>query len=64
MLWINSADDFINPPSLGNSETLAAMMPRARFVLIPPSPQTYGHGTHSRPHLWMDELLRFLEETR
>ncbi|MBA4044865.1 MAG: hypothetical protein C0471_10660 [Erythrobacter sp.] len=62
VLWINSADDFINPPGLGNPAALAATMPRARFVLIPPSAQTYGHGTHSRPQLWMDELLRFLEE--
>lgn len=64
VLWINSADDFINPPGLGNPAALAATMPRARFVLIPPSAQTYGHGTHSRPHIWMDEFLRFLEETR
>lgn len=62
VLWINSADDFINPPGLGNPAALASTMPRARFVLIPPSAQTYGHGTHSRPGLWMDELLRFLED--
>lgn len=62
VLWINSADDFINPPGLGNPAALAATMPNARFVLIPPSAKTYGHGTHSRPALWMDELLRFLED--
>jgi homoserine O-acetyltransferase len=62
VLWINSADDFINPPGLGNPAALAATMPRARFVLIPPSAQTYGHGTHSRPQLWMDDLQRFLKE--
>ena len=62
VLWINSADDFINPPGLGNPTALASTMPNARFVLIPPSPETYGHGTHSYPDLWMDELLRFLEE--
>ena len=64
VLWINSADDFINPPGLGNPAALASTMPRARFVLIPPSAQTFGHGTHSRPGLWMDELLRFLEENQ
>ncbi|MBI1401728.1 MAG: alpha/beta fold hydrolase [Porphyrobacter sp.] len=62
VLWINSADDFINPPGLGNPDALAAMMPKARFVLIPASADTYGHGTHSRPLLWMDELQRFLAE--
>ncbi len=62
VLWINSADDFINPPGLGNPAALASTMPNARFVLIPPSAQSYGHGTHSRPEFWMDELLRFLEK--
>lgn len=62
VLWINSADDFINPPGLGEPEVLARRMPRARFVLIPASAQTYGHGTHSRPKLWMAHLLRFLKE--
>lgn len=62
VLWINSADDFINPPGLGNPDALASLIPNARFVLIPPSAETYGHGTHSRPNLWMDELERFLEE--
>ncbi|MBV7267009.1 alpha/beta fold hydrolase [Erythrobacter ani] len=62
VLWINSADDFINPPGLGNPAALASLMPNTRFVLIPPSAETYGHGTHSHPALWMDELLRFLDE--
>jgi len=62
VLWINSADDFINPPGLGAPEELAKRMPHARFVLIPASAATYGHGTHSRPKLWMEHLLRFLEE--
>jgi homoserine O-acetyltransferase len=62
VLWINSADDFINPPGLGAPEELARLMPNARFVLIAASAETYGHGTHSRPHLWMDELLRFIKD--
>lgn len=62
VLWINSADDFINPPGLGEPETLAKRMPRSRFVLLPASAETFGHGTHSRPMLWMEHLARFLEE--
>jgi homoserine O-acetyltransferase/O-succinyltransferase len=62
VLWINSADDFINPPGLGEPEELVKRLPKGRFVLIPASAETYGHGTHSRPHLWMAELRRFLEE--
>ena len=63
-LWINSADDFINPPGLGEPESLAARMPNARFVLIPASAETRGHGTHSAPRFWKDEVIRFLAEGR
>lgn len=62
VLWINSADDFINPPGLGAPDELAKLMPRARFVLIPANAETYGHGTHSRPKLWMEHFERFLAE--
>jgi homoserine O-acetyltransferase/O-succinyltransferase len=30
VLYINSADDFINPPEFGIAGTLAATMPRCR----------------------------------
>jgi homoserine O-acetyltransferase len=62
VLWINSADDFINPPGLGNPEALAARMPNARFVLIPVSEETRGHGTHTAARFWKGELASFLEE--
>ena len=62
VLWINSADDFINPPGLGNPEALAAEMPNARFVLVPASDQTRGHGTHTWPVFWKDDLARFLAD--
>ncbi|RIJ24710.1 alpha/beta fold hydrolase [Henriciella barbarensis] len=61
VLWINSADDFINPPGLGDPEALAARMPNARFVLIPASEETRGHGTHTAAAIWKDELIAFLE---
>ena len=62
MLWINSADDFINPPGLGKPEALAAQMPKARFVLIPASEQTRGHGTYTAARFWKDSLATFLAE--
>jgi homoserine O-acetyltransferase len=62
VLWINSADDFINPPGLGAPEALAAEMPNARFVLVPASDQTRGHGTHTWPVFWKDDLARFLAD--
>lgn len=63
VLWINSADDFINPPELGIAERMAARMPHARFVLAPISDATRGHGTHTQAAVWKDDLAAFLRET-
>ena len=54
--WINSGDDFINPPELGLAEPASHRMPRAKFVLIPASKNTHGHGTHTWAALWEGEL--------
>ena len=62
VLWINSADDFINPPGLGDPEALAARMPNARFVLVPATEETRGHGTHTYPVFWKDDLAAFLAD--
>lgn len=62
VLHINSADDFVNPPELGLVERLISRAPRAKFVLIPTSDSTRGHGTHSRPSVWHDHLAAFLRE--
>ncbi|HSA55966.1 MAG TPA: alpha/beta fold hydrolase [Gemmatimonadaceae bacterium] len=61
VLAINSADDFVNPPELAIVEPLVARVPTARFVLIPTSDSTRGHGTHSRPGVWHRHLAEFLE---
>ncbi|HVN42531.1 MAG TPA: alpha/beta fold hydrolase [Steroidobacteraceae bacterium] len=63
VLYINSADDFINPPELGLAETLSRRIARARFVLLPISEKTRGHGTHTAAAVWKDYLLEFLKET-
>ena len=63
VLYINSADDFINPPELGIAERLAKRMPRCRFILIPVSDATRGHGTHTVAALWKDDLARLLRES-
>jgi len=62
-LWINSADDYINPPELGIAEKLVTRMPHARFILVPISDATRGHGTHTVAAVWMDYLAEFLRET-
>jgi homoserine O-acetyltransferase len=63
VLWINSADDFINPPELGIAEKLVTRMPHAKFILIPISDATYGHGTHTHAAVWKNYLIQFLRET-
>jgi homoserine O-acetyltransferase len=63
VMYINSADDFINPPELGIAEKLAKQMPHAKFVLIPISDQTHGHGTHTLAAVWKDYLVELLKES-
>jgi homoserine O-acetyltransferase len=61
LLAINSADDFVNPPELPMMQALIERVKYGRFVLIPISDQTRGHGTHSLPQLWRAELEAFLK---
>jgi homoserine O-acetyltransferase len=63
VLWINSADDFINPPELGIAEKMVKRMPNARFIMIPISDATRGHGTHTVAAVWKDYLIEFLKAT-
>ena len=63
VLWINSADDFINPPELGIAEKLVHTMPNAKFVLLPITDQTRGHGTHTIASIWQDYLIQLLKES-
>jgi homoserine O-acetyltransferase len=63
VLYINSADDYINPPELGIAETLAKRMPHCRFILIPISDATRGHGTHTVAAVWKDYLVQLLAES-
>lgn len=60
LLAINSADDFVNPPELPLMEESIKRVKRGRFVLLPISDRTRGHGSHSVPDLWSEELGRFL----
>ena len=60
VIWINSGDDFINPPELGLAEALARRLPNGRFVLIPASATTHGHGTHTWAALWQGWLAELL----
>lgn len=65
-LWINSADDFVNPPEIGefiiNPRTLSKM-PKTKYILIPISDATRGHGTHTVATVWKQYLIDFLAQT-
>lgn len=63
VLWINSADDFINPPELGIAQNEVKKIPHGRFILLPISEQTRGHGTHTAAAVWKEYLAEFLKET-
>nr|MDQ3821180.1 hypothetical protein [Acidobacteriota bacterium] len=64
LVAVNSADDQVNPPELGIMEREIKRVRRGRFVLIPISAQTRGHGTHSLPALWKQYLAELLEESK
>jgi homoserine O-acetyltransferase len=61
LLAINSADDVVNPPELGLMEKLMPRVKRGRYILIPTSGETRGHGTHSLPKVWGAHLAEFLK---
>ena len=63
MMWINSADDFINPPELGIAEKESTRLKDATFVLIPISDQTHGHGTHTWAMVWQSYLKQLLDKS-
>jgi homoserine O-acetyltransferase len=61
--WINSADDFINPPELGIAEREAKRLKNGTFVMLPASEATRGHGSHTWAALWEDHLAALLKAT-
>ncbi len=57
---INSADAAINPPELGLIYKDIARVKKGKYVLIPGSEETRGHGTHSYPVFWREHLAELL----
>jgi homoserine O-acetyltransferase len=58
--WINSADDFINPPNLGLAERDVNKLRAGKFLVIPETADTRGHSTHTWAMFWQDELRALL----
>jgi homoserine O-acetyltransferase len=63
VMFINSADDFINPPELGIAEREIKKVKNGKFVLLPVSEQTHGHGTHTWAAVWQQYLRELLEQS-
>jgi homoserine O-acetyltransferase len=63
LVWINSADDFINPRNLDVPQRAMNRMPKARFRLIPETDETRGHGTHTWARFWKSDLADLLIRT-
>lgn len=62
---VNSADDQVNPPELGILETEIKRVKQGRYILLPITDKTTGHGTHSNPTVWgnyLGELLKLTEK--
>ncbi|WP_158798347.1 alpha/beta fold hydrolase [Pedobacter sp. L105] len=57
---INSADDQINPPELGIMEREIKKVAKGRYILLPITDQTRGHGTNSLPAIWDNYLKELL----
>ena len=60
LLAINSADDERNPDELGIMAREIQRVKRGRYVLIPASKETRGHGTTSAAKFWERHLVEFL----
>ena len=64
LMAMNSADDLINPPELGILESEIKRVKRGEAIVIPLSPETRGHGSHTVANLWKSHLLRLLDQSR
>src|SRR5258706_649690 len=60
LIAINSADDEVNPPELGILEREIKRVKNGRYLLIPTSEETRGHGTHSIAKLWKQYVIELL----
>jgi homoserine O-acetyltransferase len=60
VVFVNSADDFINPPELGIAETEIRRVRRGKFVLLPATAASHGHGTHTWALFWKQYLAELL----
>ena len=63
LLAVNSADDLINPPELSILEREIKRVPKGRAVVLPLTPDTRGHGSHTVAMLWRGYLADLLKQS-
>ena len=61
VLAINSADDERNPTELGVLDSAMKRVRHGSVLLIPASPNTFGHGTTAHAEFWKDQLAELLK---
>jgi homoserine O-acetyltransferase len=61
---VNSADDQINPPELKVLDRDIQRVKNGKYVLLPITDQTRGHGTHTWPAIWGDHLAELLQRSQ
>ncbi len=60
---LNSADDQINPPELKIIDADIQRVKQGKYVLLPITDATRGHGTHSLPAIWGNHLKELLDRS-
>jgi homoserine O-acetyltransferase/O-succinyltransferase len=58
---VNSADDTINPPELKVIDRDIQRVKNGKYVLLPITDETRGHGTHTWPAIWGNHLAELLK---
>ena len=61
LLAINSADDERNPPEVGILQNEIKRVKNGRFVILPASENTAGHGTTGQAKFWKQHLAELLQ---
>lgn len=64
LIAVNSADDQVNPPELGLMEKEIKNVKNGKYILLPITDKTSGHGTHSNPKIWGKYLKELLEKSQ
>jgi homoserine O-acetyltransferase/O-succinyltransferase len=63
LLAINSADDLINPPDIQVLQRGIEKVKNGKAVVLPETPATRGHGTHTMAWMWKGYLEQLLKES-